>query len=235
MAALPQTAASGAAFEGSGWVVQTRLSGLSLVGGALLLALLARGLVQAREVMLWRAGLQAVEGVDVLQMTDSEARNLRLREHWHGSSADRGEHALARWRQAFGAWQEQLAVLRAPPTMTLAVRDQAFQPQLGQQDSFRWQAGPALDEQARDTERSSLAPLQAAVDKLAAVQHEMLTPATPWQTEQVQQRARLLRSHTRLRLATSWVLVLHTMVFAAAVTRCQTMMGSGSSRMPKRP
>ncbi len=204
----------------------SRLGWLGLVGGGLVLLLLAVALVQARQFSLLRQMVQS--GDEFVQTTihQHEAEYLRLREQWLLALDERVPLDEGTLRQRYDIWVSRTDLLSAGATNRFIESHDDLRRTREQVQQFVVAADRALG--ATPTAELSQPFLQALLPALQALGpaiHGLSLVASQRVSEMVEQRAETVREQNQLGLALTAFLSVLTLAFAAIAWRQVQQLG----------
>jgi two-component system, sensor histidine kinase len=197
-----------------------RFSWLGLSALALVLALLAAVLVQARQFSLLSHALRSGDDYAVLSVYQAEAEYLRLREQWRLAADERQAIDTTALRLRYDIWVSRVALLQSQRPQTLINQDPDHAQTLSQIEGFITAADRALGAQATTTldhrlVNELLPPLLA----LGTPLHQLTLGAAHRVASQAEARTVAVREQNQLGLALTVFLSVLTLAFALMALR----------------
>ena len=207
-AALPARAAS------------LRFSWLGLSALALVLALLAAVLVQARQFSLLSHALRSGDDYAVLSVYQAETEYLRLREQWQRATDERQPLDAAALRLRYDIWVSRVALLQNERPRALIGQEPEHQHTLNQIEGFIAAADRALGANAGTPLDTAFASdLLPSLVALGTPLHQLSLGAAHRVANQAELRTVAVREQNQLGLALTVFLSVLTLAFALIALR----------------
>jgi signal transduction histidine kinase/FixJ family two-component response regulator len=194
---------------------QPGLSWLGVVGFALVVALLAVALVQARQFSLLRQVARAGDEYAVINSFEAEVEYLRLREAWRQAGDTRTPLDPAALKLRYDIWVSRIMLLESGASRRVRDNPAEVRRALAQTHGFIAAADRALGASPEaPPSQAFVAAALPALEALAVEMHDMKLHATQRMAERLDRRTDAVRTQNQLGLGLTVFLSVLTLAFA---------------------
>ncbi|MDQ2778665.1 MAG: ATP-binding protein [Pseudomonadota bacterium] len=197
-----------------------RLSWRTLAAIALMVALIAVAVIQARQFALLSRALQPGDDLGLVSIFRAETDYVLLREQWRAATDERTPLDATALRQRFRGWADRIALLHTQTPRRLIGEPGRFESTLAQADHFVAAADPVLGAQPQtEPDRVFASALLPTLDALAPALHALSASAALQVATRADTRSLAVRRQNLLGLGLTVFLSLLTLAFAALALR----------------
>jgi signal transduction histidine kinase/DNA-binding NarL/FixJ family response regulator len=207
---------------------------MALLGGLLVVAMIAVAWLQARQYALLNLTVQYQDDYFVLSLFQVETEYLRLRTAWHESLADGEAIEREPLQLRYDIFVSRVDLLRNDRTSRVLHGDTSFDDTMRQLRTFIEHADAYLAEPARQPlTRAAMLTLQPELEALEQPVHSMSLSASHHVARQITQRYETVRQHNRIGLGLTLLLSASTLGFAVLSLRQMRLLDARGRRLER--
>ena len=197
-----------------------RVSGLSLIGAALALALVVAMVAQARQYAVLRHAMQSSDERALAAVYEIRVQTLQLREQWRRGPDERQPFDADGMRSQFAQWQVTAEALKSAAVPSLLGQAPSYLQLRTELEQFAASADAALGPQpVQALSHDVVAGLLPALQALDEPMHRLALTTTDLVAQRTEQRAAAVRRQNQWGLALTVFMAVLTLAFAWITTR----------------